>query len=137
MFNFFKRQDKMAKAADKHEVEAAAKAQQAVMHPPQAPQVQAEAPIIDLTPDMMIKPESKLIDTNMVIIKSSWDYKHCAAIGCNKALKGCCIAYRNPAMLPWFRNQENGECPTGPYQSTLSKRMKKVNPLKASKRQSR
>jgi hypothetical protein len=58
------------------------------------------------------------------------------AIGCNKAaIKGCCTAYTNPAILSWFR--QGKACPTGPYLSTVATRAKKMNPLKASKRNSK
>jgi hypothetical protein len=90
-----------------------------------------EEEVLELTDDMMIKPEPKTI-----MIHSTWDHKHCAAIGCTKALEGCCVAYKNPAILPWFR--QGKECPTGPYQADptklSTKDRAKLNPIKASKR---
>ena len=88
--------------------------------------------VIELTDDMMIKPETK----PLVIIESTWDYNVCMSIGCDKArIKGCCTAYKDPAVLPWFRHGK--PCPTGPYLGTLVTKTKKVNPLKASKRKNR
>lgn len=94
-----------------------------------------DEPVIELTEDMMVKPIEKPAEQKLVIIKTSWDYKHCAAIGCNKALEGCCLAYRNPAILPWFR--QGKECPTGPYTPSMTTQQKKINPIKASKRKTR
>ena len=62
---------------------------------------------------------------------NSWSMLHCGAIECPKMQFGCCIAYRDPTVLSWFRHGE--ECPTGPYQRKFVKATK-VNPLKASKR---
>ena len=118
MFNLFKSKPVKAPLSDEHKENVAYYLAGQPM----------EEEVLELTDDMMIKPDPK----PFVMVHSTWDHKHCAAIGCSKALEGCCTAYRNPAILSWFR--QGKECPTGPYQSRLENRMKKVNPIKASKR---
>ena len=108
---------------------------------------QPEGDIIILTDYMMIKDGIKVLSAKeierrakAVLAKriiladydNSWSIYHCSSVGCNKMQDGCCMAYADPTKLSWHR--QGGECPTGPYQSTVATRAKKINPLKASKR---
>ena len=64
---------------------------------------------------------------------NGFDINECTALGCTKAVEGCCMAYRDPTLLVWHRHDKS--CPTGPRMfHAMSAKIKQVNPLKASKR---
>ena len=67
---------------------------------------------------------------------NSFDINHSAAIGCTKAVNGCCMAYLDPTVLAWHRHGKT--CALGKLAGTAKPKQKvRVGQQKQAKRKNK